>query len=254
MKVLLVMVDGMRPDALKDVPLAQRHLRVAAYTLKAQTVVPSVTLPCHMSLFHSVDPSRHGTTTNTYMPQVRPIRGLCEVLSSAGKKSAFFYNWEEIRDLSRPNSLEFSYFCRGRSIGYDKANRVLTKAAAEYLTENETDFTFLYFGYSDAAGHRSGWMSEEYMKAVRESWDCIDQLYKTLSDDYVFIVTADHGGHDRTHGTELPEDMTIPVMVFGKNMAPGLLPEDTSIKDIAPTITRFLGVEADEEWEGKSFY
>ena len=90
MKVLLVMVDGMRPDALMEVPLAQKYLRRFAYTLKARTVSPSVTLPCHMSLFHSVDPSRHGTTTNTYMPQVRPIRGLCEVLSAAGKKSAFF--------------------------------------------------------------------------------------------------------------------------------------------------------------------
>lgn len=254
MKVLLVMVDGMRPDALKDVPLAQKFLKHSAYTLEAQTVVPSVTLPCHVSLFHSVTPARHGTTTNVYAPQVRPIRGLCEVLVSAGKKCAFFYDWEEVRDLSRPNSLEFAYFRRGRSIGYDQTCRILTAEAAKYLTENEVDFTFLYFGCADMAGHHHGWMSDEYMKALKDSWECIDLLYRTLSDDYTIIVTADHGGHARNHGTEMPEDMIIPVIVFGRKMAPGILPENTSIMDIAPTVARFLGVEADEEWEGKSFY
>ncbi len=62
----------------------------SAASFCAQTVTPSVTLPCHMSLFHSVTPQRHGTTTNTYAPQVRPVRGLCEVLAAAGKRCAFF--------------------------------------------------------------------------------------------------------------------------------------------------------------------
>ena len=117
MRVLLILVDGMRPDALTNVSVAQSIIKQSAYTMEAKTVSPSVTLPCHMSLFHSVDPSRHGTTTNVYAPQVRPINGLCEVLAMNNKKSAFFYNWEELRDLSSPDSLTFSYFCRGRTIG-----------------------------------------------------------------------------------------------------------------------------------------
>ena len=80
MKVMLILVDGMRPDAMVQFPLAQKLMQSSASTLNAQTVFPSVTLPCHVSLFHSVDPTRHGTTTNTYMPQVRPIDGLCESL------------------------------------------------------------------------------------------------------------------------------------------------------------------------------
>ena len=87
MKVMLILVDGMRPDAMVQMPQAQTLMAKSAYTLNAQTVFPSVTLPCHMSLFHSVDPARHGITTNLYMPQVRPINGLCEVLKSNGKKS-----------------------------------------------------------------------------------------------------------------------------------------------------------------------
>ena len=42
------------------------------------------------------------------------------------------------------------------------------------------------------------------------------------STDYDVILTADHGGHDRIHGTELPEDMTIPVLMQGPDFAPGV--------------------------------
>ena len=252
MKTLVIIVDGMRPDALVKTINAKELLENSKYTLSAKTVTPSVTLPCHMSLFHSVDPSRHGTTTNVYTPNVRPINGLCEVLLNAKKTCAFFYNWEEIRDLARPNSLAFSYFCKGRLFGYDKANDIITDAAIDYLTKNETDFAFLYLGFTDMAGHNFGWMSDEYMNAMENSFDNISKLIATLPDDYVVIVTADHGGHDRTHGTELNEDMIIPIMVLSKSEKLNFDFTDASIKDIAPTVTELLGINPDDEWEGKS--
>ncbi len=102
MKVLLILVDGMRPDVLGDIPLAQELLKKTTYSLDADTVMPSATLPCHTSLMHSVEPSRPGTTTNAYTPQVRPVRGLFEVLKRAKKSSAFFYNWEQLRIFPDP--------------------------------------------------------------------------------------------------------------------------------------------------------
>lgn len=252
MKTLLILVDGMRPDAIENLPRVKAFLNQSSYSMNATTVMPSVTLPCHMSLFHSVEPGRHGTTTNVYMPQVRPVKGLCEVLMECGKKCAFFYNWEEIRDLSRPNSLVFSYFCKGRVVGYDKANTIITDAAIDYLTKNETDFTFLYLGYTDMAGHQHGWMTDAYMEAIDNSWDNIERLVAALPEDYTVIVTADHGGHDRSHGSDMKEDMTIPVIIKGKDFAPNTVLDDVNIMDIAPTITAVLGIEPDSEWEGKS--
>ena len=103
-KVLLILADGFRPDALTACshPFAARLYELGSYCLNALTVYPSVTLPCHMSLFHSVSPDRHGILTNTYVPQARPVNGLCEQLRAAGKTCAFFYDWEELRDLSVP--------------------------------------------------------------------------------------------------------------------------------------------------------
>ncbi len=74
-KVLLILVDGMRSDSLAACghPYIPRLQRECTSTLQARSMMPSVTLPCHMSLFHSVPPARHGVTTNLYVPQVRPV-------------------------------------------------------------------------------------------------------------------------------------------------------------------------------------
>lgn len=250
-KVILILIDGMRPDAIENIPTVKKLMSKASYTMEATTVMPSVTLPCHMSLFHSVDPSRHGITTNVYSPQVRPVSGLCEVLLQNKKKCAFFYNWEALRDLSRPDSLTFSYFCKGGDIGYDKANNIVTDAAIEYLSKNQVDFTFLYMGYTDSVGHKYGWMSKEYISAINNSWDNIDRIINSLDDDYTIIITSDHGGHDRIHGTDTKEDMIIPLIIVGKDFKSNTIIPRANIKDIAPTIVKVLGVIPDKEWEGR---
>lgn len=252
MKALLILVDGMRPDSLKDIPEAQNLMQSASYSMNARTVFPSVTLPCHMSLFHSVDPARHGTTTNTYMPQVRPIDGLCEVLKRSGKTSAFFYNWEELRDLARPDSLSYSSYFSGHAHTYARAIHRSTDDAINYIEEYSPDFAFLYLGWTDAAGHSYGWMSKEYMEAVHQSWKEIKRIMDSLNEEYTVFITADHGGHDRTHGTLLEEDMLIPLLISGKDFLPGEMSGEASIKDIAPTIAHMLGAVPAEEWEGKS--
>ncbi|MBQ6267253.1 MAG: alkaline phosphatase family protein [Clostridia bacterium] len=250
-KVLLILVDGMRPDALTACghPFAKQMLETGRCFLQAQTVMPSVTLPCHMSLFHSVTPDRHGILTNTYVPQVRPVRGLCETLRAAGKTCAMFYNWEELKDLSRPDALTFGCYVSGHVYGYEEANPRLTAIAKAYLTADAPDFAFVYLGWSDAAGHKDGWMSEDYLRAVRGSWDCIAQLCDGLSEDYLVIVTADHGGHARSHGSDLPEDMTIPILCSNAELSAGK-PAGGSILDLAPTVCAVLGVAPDAEWEG----
>lgn len=248
-KVQLILVDGMRPVALESCgnPYIQELLDESYYTLNARTVMPSVTLPCHMSLFHSVDPTRHGVTTNTYMPQVRPIDGLFECLTR--KKCGMFYNWEQLRDLARPGSLCIGGFFSGKTCGWEKANQQVTEASIKALPE--LDCTFTYLGWVDEAGHAEGWMGAEYLRAVDESFKCIKRLIDAAPEDCVTIIIADHGGHDRTHGTEMDEDMIIPVIIHNAGKK-GVIEGDVSIKDIAPTITKLLGCENAPEWEGKS--
>ena len=81
-KVILISIDGMRPDGFLNCgnPYIHEMMKKSWYTLDGQTVFPSVTLPCHMSLFHSTTPQRHGVMANVYQSMVRPIEGLFEQL------------------------------------------------------------------------------------------------------------------------------------------------------------------------------
>ncbi|RJQ55652.1 MAG: hypothetical protein C4530_15610 [Desulfobacteraceae bacterium] len=73
---MLFLVDSMRPDGLlqADTPCMDRMIAEGAHTFCAKTVVPSMTLPCHTSLFFGVDPEVHGITTNTWEGTKKPMR------------------------------------------------------------------------------------------------------------------------------------------------------------------------------------
>lgn len=251
-KVVLILVDGMRPDGMMQCgnPFAQKLLETSSYTLNARTVMPSVTLPCHMSLFHSVDPGRHGVTTNLYTPQVRPVFGLDHQLDAAGLKCAHFITWEELRDLNRPDELYYSLLINQHK--YTDTDNSITDAAIGYILKESPDFTFLYLGETDeVGGHSCGWMSGQYMRSVSKALGCIKRVIEALPENYTVIVLADHGGHDRSHGTEMPEDMTIPVVIHGPGWNAGKDLGEVSIKDIAPTVAHLLGARPAKEWEGK---
>ena len=111
-KVILISVDGMRPDGFLACgnPYIAQMMEKGYYTLDGKTVLPSVTLPCHMSLFHSVPAERHGITTNLYLPMARPINGLFEQLNNAKRICAMYYGWEPLRDVARPASLKFAEY------------------------------------------------------------------------------------------------------------------------------------------------
>ncbi len=250
-KVILISVDGMRPDgflACKN-PYIKQMMEKAYYTLDGKTVLPSVTLPCHMSLFHSVPPQRHGITTNLYLPMARPVNGLFEQMKNAGKVCAMYYGWEPLRDVARPDSLKFAEYINAYT--EESSDTALTDSALARIDKSKPDFVFLYMVETDEkGGHDNGWMSEGYLERISMAVDNIRRVIEKCGDTYTVIVTADHGGHDRTHGTDAPEDTTIPMFYFGKQFASGKRFSGGSILDIAPTIAKIMGVAPADEWEG----
>ena len=251
-KVLLILVDGMRPDAIPACrhPALADLCQSAAWTWTASTVAPSVTLPCHASLFLSVDPQRHGITTNTWIPQVRPIPSICDAAAAAGKICGMFYNWEPLRDLNLPGSLDASFFWKMGQQPAGCCDAAVTERAISYIRSADPDFVFLYLGEVDERGHRHGWMSPEYLESVSLACGCIQKAIASLPPGWNVIITADHGGHGRTHGTTLPEDMTIPLYLSGPGFPAGQLAGNPNIKDIAPTIAALMKFPVPRDWEG----
>jgi predicted AlkP superfamily pyrophosphatase or phosphodiesterase len=247
------MLDGVRPDAL----LAAHCPNVAAVrargsaTLQAASVMPCLTLPCHTSIFHSVPPARHGITTNTWTPMARPVPGLIEVLRQAGRQAAFFYNWEPLRDLGRPGGLSFVLFADGQA---DPASDdLMADEAVRHLGRAQPDFLFVYFGTVDIAGHAHGWMSPPYLAQLERVDAALGRVLAALPADTAVLIQADHGGHDRSHGLDIPEDMLIPWMVAGPGVRAGYaLETPVGLLDTAPTLARLLGLASPGEWEGRA--
>lgn len=248
----LIMVDGLRPDALAAVELAHiERLRArSAYSLAASSVDPSMTLPCHMSIFHSVPPARHGIMTNYYQPMARPVPGLMEQARAAGKRCYFFHNWEPLRDLNRPESLHFVYY---RDNCYTRDGDLqIAEEAARVMRREEPDFAFVYLGTIDVAGHLYGWMSPEYLEQAQHVDQAVGMVLDALGDDDSVLLLSDHGGHERIHGTTLPEDMTTVWMVAGPGIRQDYeIQSPVTLLDTAPTLARIMRVAEHRDWEGR---
>jgi predicted AlkP superfamily pyrophosphatase or phosphodiesterase len=250
---LFVMLDGVRPDAIETAhcPTLQSLRARGSWTFKAQSVMPCITLPCHTSIFHSVPPSRHGITSNDWHPMARPLPGLIDLVGNAAKTAAFFYNWEQLRDLNRPGALAFSFF-RNTSYFVDGDDET-TAEAVRRLPVDKPDFAFLYMGTVDSMGHFFGWMSPEYLTQLERLDNLLGQVLAVLPQEYTVLVQADHGGHDRDHGADVPEDMTIPWLVAGPGIKAGYeITSPVSLLDTAPTLARAIGIPPHPQWEGRA--
>lgn len=254
-KVVLISIDGMRPDGFLKCghPFVQEMMKLGSYTLQGHTVFPSITLPCHMSLFHSVPPERHGTMDNNYVTMVRPVTSLFSQLKHAGSINAMYYGWEPLRNVTKPGEMKYTEFINAYM--EENTDAYLTERALERINKSKPDFVFLYMVETDEkGGHDCGWMSDGYLERINGAIGNVQRVWEELKDEYTIIVTADHGGHDRIHGTDLPEDMTIPMFFIGPAFEPAHQLDNIGILDIAPTIAKIMGVQSDRDWEGKPVF
>lgn len=245
----------MRPDALvaARTPCIDDLIVRGSSTMKARTVMPSVTLPCHTSMHRGVDVSRHGVTTNTFQPLARPVPALMDVAAAQGRRTAMFYNWGELRDLASPAGIGFAYSHNDPSVA--GTDRIVADAAVQHIAGNDYDFIFLYLGYTDTAGHDHGWMSQPYIEAIEHADSCVALVLAALAGRGIepnLLLLSDHGGHDRSHGTDRPEDMTIPWVMNGPAIRQGLrLTQEVRIFDACPTVAALMGLDPAKEWEGR---
>lgn len=251
MPVVLMMTDGLRPDAISEAqtPNLYRFMQRGAWTLRGRSVIPSITLPCHLSIFYSAPPAEHGTKENNFIPMNPTRKGLIEHLRDQERRCALVHNWEPLRDLNRPGWLEYSFFI---NTGYDlDGDEIMAQTARTVLDDLRPDFLFVYFASVDVAGHIHNWMSDEYLQQATLVDALIGQLLDHIPADTHILIHSDHGGHDNTHGTELAEDMTIPWMIAGPGIRQGYeIQRPVSLLDTAPTVAACLEVAPNPEWRG----
>ncbi len=154
------------------------------------------------------------------------------------------------RHLNVPNTLDKfqipAYSCK-----------VVAAEAAKYIEAEKPNVCFIHFADSDGAGHAYGWGSPEQVKSFADE----DEALKTVREavkragiekDSVFILSADHGGHAKTHGSNSPEDMTIPWITWGNAVQPGFeIKTPVTTYDTAATALWLLDVPVPAGFDGK---
>ena len=90
----------------------------------------------------------------------------------------------------------------------------------------------------------------EYLRIISVAIDNVKRVFEKFGDTHSIIIMADHGGHDRSHGSTLPEDMTIPLFFYGKEFNAGEIKQSLSLLNITPTIAKLLDIQPEDDWEG----
>jgi arylsulfatase A-like enzyme len=131
-----------------------------------------------------------------------------------------------------------------------------TDYVASYLDHANPNLLFVHIAEPDFIGHNFGWMGHLYGAAVREADRGVGRVIHEADarfgrGNYTLIVTSDHGGHGKTHGTTDPRDMTIPWIVWGEGVQPGDTLSGIHTMDTAATALWLLGVTAPDSWTGR---
>jgi predicted AlkP superfamily pyrophosphatase or phosphodiesterase len=258
--VVVISIDGLRPDAIAkyDARSLQRLMDEGRYSLTAQTIALSKTLPSHMSMVTGVDADRHGITWNSDRVAEHghvTVPTMFGLARNAGLTTAAFFSKTKFHHLEVPNTLDFSRSPKRAIAGPWPSSRTV-EYVGTYLESNSPNLLFVHLAEPDFAGHTFGWMGWMYGMAVREADMAVGRVLEQADRAfgrgmYTVIVTADHGGHKKTHGTADPEDRTIPWIVWGAGVQRGDTLSGVRTMDTAATVLWMLRLEVPDDWAGR---
>jgi arylsulfatase A-like enzyme len=250
-RVLILSIDGLRPDAIDLTPMRnlQALMQEGAYSLVAQTIFPSSTLPAHTSMLTGLCPDDHGVNWNDYYPDRGFANGtdLFDLAHAAGLRTVMVVGKEKLRQITEPESTDVFEYINDRD--------VLIAARVAELIPQGFGLMFVHFPTPDWMGHAYGWLSPEQFSVIFRADEALQTILDALEgagmrEDTLIIVTADHGGHDTTHGTSRLEDMTIPWIIAGPGVHHAVLSTEVNTTDTAATVAWALGLPLQPEWQG----
>ncbi len=261
--VIVFGIDGLSVDGVNraNTPRLHQMMRESAWTLQARGVMPTLSSPNWASMMDGAGPEQHGITSNGYLKPMVELQPVCrdeagmfptifEVLHRERPSigMAVFHDWPGFANLlekSIPDVLQHEH-------GPVKT----VDAAMRYWREKKPGLMFLQLDNVDHAGHANGWSSREYLREVEDDdrllGQMLDMLRETPEGETTYLlVSSDHGGKGRNHGKNSLEEILIPWILRGPNVAPGQLAAAVYTFDTAATISMILGVAPHPCWIGR---
>ena len=247
-KVLAISVDGLNPSAITTLgsaklPAFARLIREGASTFNARTEQELTrTLPNHTGMLTgrriTAAKHGHGVTFNydnggtVHQAAGHYVASVFDVVHDRGGSTAMFAAKTKFAFYARSWNTKGARDTVGRNNGRAKIGRVtidednarlVGKLNAELRSKPRT-FTFLHISLPDAAGHAHGWMSADYLRAVRRTDKLLGSVLRTIDSrprlkrQLLVLLTADHGGRPGRKSHSDPArlvDFRVPFMAWG---------------------------------------
>lgn len=261
--VILIGSDGLGAYAFENakIPNLRKMMKNGSYTLKARAVLPSSSAVNWASMLMGSGPELHGFTKWDSREPELPSATLGEtgiyptIFSLVDKqmpkaKKGAIYTWGGIRNLFERDLVDLDY-------NGETDEKTITKAL-EFITEEQPAFTFIHLDEPDHTGHKQGFDSPEYYKAVEHMDSLIGEVLASLEEnnmmkETIIIFTSDHGGNRKSHGGKTLEEVVIPWIACGKGISnQGIMNDIIVTYDTGATIVYLLGLEIPEFWRGKA--
>ena len=206
--VLIVSIDALHPAALneKTTPTLHALMRPGRYTLDGRSVDPPKTLIAHASMMTGLPPARSGKLDNDWKPSEPRVAKptLFDDAKRRGFRTAFYYA-----------KTKLGYLVSGAVDEHGLAPDAGIDRVRSFFREGGRRLAFLHVSGLERAGTESGWLSPDYFEELAY----IDMALAPLLDEvrsrgtYAIVVTSDHAGHERQHGTSHPDDYRLPLIV-----------------------------------------
>jgi predicted AlkP superfamily pyrophosphatase or phosphodiesterase len=215
--LLIVSIDALHPRALdaEVSPTLHALMQGGRYTLEGRSVSPPKTLIAHTAMLTGLTPERSGKLDNDWRPG-EPRVGVPTLFDDAkglGYATAYYFSKTKLGYLVGPGVDTYAL-----------APEDGVALAEAFLRAPGRRFVYLHISGLENAGSRSGWLSEDYLDTLSSIDLALSPLLEVAREggDYLILVTSDHAGHDREHGTEHPDDYRLPLILAASRDLPPL--------------------------------
>ena len=260
--VILIGSDGLGAYAFENakIPNLRKMMKNGSYSLKARAVLPSSSAVNWASMLMGSGPELHGFTEwDSREPELASatlgksgiyptVYSLVDSQLPNAKKGAS-YTWGGIRNLFERKLVDLDY--------NGSTDEKTVERALKFISDEKPVFTFIHLDEPDHTGHKKGFDSDEYYKAVEHMDSLVGVLLSSLEknkmmEETIIIFTADHGGNRKSHGGKTLKEVEIPWIAYGKGISKqGKMNSTIVTYDTGATIAYLLGLQTPEAWRGK---
>jgi arylsulfatase A-like enzyme/tetratricopeptide (TPR) repeat protein len=281
--LLLVTIDTLRADHLPAYGYTKIHTpnldRLANESFVFEDVVAQVpmTLPSHTCILTGLLPPAHGIRDNAGFILDSKVNTLAETLKSKNYETAAFIS-AFILDSQFGLDQGFDHYSDNFSLVQANVDSTHVSRRAEetelevdaWLRKNSDQKFFLWVHYYDPHDpydppepYKTEYASSLYDGEIAYTdhvfgklYDLLDQLQ--LREKTIVIMTGDHGEglgdhKEQTHSIFIYNaTQHVPLMIRLPKIKPERIKGVVSLVDIVPTVLEWLGVQPDQNMQGRS--